>query len=131
VLLAWNVDIEGVGIDAARSIAAGIREAGGGFDGLRALALRLREQDRLQISMNLENPAVTGPLEVFESIERRVRHLGGRVVGTEVIGMFPDQVPAETARLMRVRDWSDERMLYRRVRSFLVARSSPGGGPDM
>lgn len=130
VLLAWNVDIEGIGLDAARSIAAGIREAGGGFDGLRALALLLRKQDRLQISMNLENPVATDPLEVFENIERRVRHLGGRVAGTEVIGMLPDQVPPEVARRMRVRDWSKERMLHRRVRSFLAARSPSEGGPD-
>lgn len=131
VLLAWNVDIEGVGIDAARSVAAGIREAGGGFDGLRALALLLREQNRLQISMNLEKPVATDPLDVFESIERRVRHLGGRVVGTEVIGMLPDQIPQEAASRMRVRDWSDERMLRRRVSSFLAARSPSESGPDM
>lgn len=131
VLLAWNVDIEGVGLDAARSIAAGIREAGGGFDGLRALALLLREQDRLQISMNLENPAATDPLEVFESIERRVRHLGGRVTGTEVIGMLPDEVAPEAARRMRVRDWSQERMLHHRVRSFLAARPPSPRGPDL
>lgn len=130
VLLAWNVDIDGVGLDAARSIAAGIREAGGGFDGLRALALLLREQDRLQISMNLENLGATEPIEVFESIERRVRHLGGRVAGTEVIGMLPEQVPPETARRMRVRDWSKERMLHRRVRSFLAVRPPSEGGPD-
>lgn len=131
VLLAWNVDIEGVGLAQARSIAARIREAGGGFDGLRALALRLREQERLQISMNLEDPAATDPLEVFECIERRVRLLGGRVAGTEVIGMFPDQVPPEAARRMRVRDWSRERMLHHRVRTFLAARPSPEGGPRM
>lgn len=131
VLLAWNVDVAGVDLDTARSIAAGIREAGGGFDGLRALALRLRRQDRLQISMNLENPAATDPLEVFERIDRRVRHLGGRVTGTEVIGMLPDQVPQEAARRMRVRDWSKERMLHHRVRSFLAARAPAKGGPDM
>lgn len=131
VLLAWNVDIEGVGLDSARSIAAGIREAGGGFAGLRALALRLREQDRLQISMNLENPAATDPLEVFESIERRVRRLGGRVMETEVIGMLPDQVPPEAARRMRVLDWSMERMLHHRVRSFLAARTPSEDGRNM
>ena len=131
VLLAWNVDIEGVGLDAARSIAADIREADGGFDGLRALALLLREQDRLQISMNLEKPAATDPLEVFESIERRVGHLGGRVTGTEVIGMLPDEVPPEAARRMRVRDWSRKRMLHHRVRSFLAARPPAEDGPDM
>jgi len=128
VLLAWNVDIEGVAPAAARRIAAGIREAGGGFAGLRALALLLRGQNRLQIAMNLEDPAATDPVVVFRTVERRVRALGGRVAGTEVIGMLPDQVPPETARRMRVRDWSEDRVLRRRVQSYLAARSPAGAG---
>lgn len=130
VLLAWNVDIEGVALAAARRIAAGIREAGGGFAGLRALALLLRGQNRLQIAMNLEDPAATDPFVVFRTIERRVRELGGRVAGTEVIGMLPDQVPPGTARRMRVRDWSEDRMLRRRVQSYLAARSPAGAGSE-
>ncbi|MYA41976.1 MAG: glutamate formiminotransferase [Gemmatimonadetes bacterium] len=128
VLLAWNVDIEGVGLAAARGIAAGIREAGGGFAGLRALALLLHEQNRLQIAMNLEDPAATDPLVVFRTIERRVRALGGRVAGTEVIGMLPDQVPPGTGRRMRGRDWSEDRLLHRRVQSYLAACSPAGAG---
>lgn len=130
VLLAWNVDIEDVGLAAARGIAANMREAGGGFTGLRALALLLRGQNRLQISMNLEDPVATDPLQVFHAIERRVRELGGRVIGTEVIGMLPDQVSREAARRMRVRDWSEERVLRRRVRAYLAARSPLDAGPN-
>ena len=130
VLLAWNVDIEGVALAAARCIAADVREAAGGFAGLRALALLLRGQNRLQIAMNLENPAATDPLTVFRTIERRVRDLGGRVAGTEVIGMLPDQVPPETARRMRVRDWSEDRVLRRRVQSYLATRSLAGAGQE-
>lgn len=126
LLLAWNVDIEGVALAAARRIAADIREAGGGFAGLRALALLLGGQNRLQIAMNLEDPAATDPFVVFRTIERRVGALGGRVAGTEVIGMLPDQVPPETARRMRVRDWSEDRVLRRRVQSYLAARSPAG-----
>lgn len=129
VLLAWNVDIEGVAPAAARGIAASIREAGGGFAGLRALALLLRGQNRLQIAMNLEDPAATDPLQVFRTIERRVRDVGGRVAGTEVIGMLPDQVSPEAARRMRVRDWSEERLLGRRVRACVAARSELDAGP--
>ena len=122
ILLAWNVDVEGVPPEAAREIAAGIRETGGGFNGLRALAFHLPEQGRLQISMNLENPAVTDPMDVFREIERRVRTLNGRVAGTEVIGMLPDAVPRSVARRMAILDWSPERMLGDRVTAHLAAR---------
>ena len=122
ILLAWNVDIEGVSPGAAREIAAGIRETGGGFDGLRALAFHLPEQGRSQISMNLENPTATAPVDVFRDIERRVRTLKGHVTGTEVIGMLPDAVPRSVARRMAIRAWSPERMLSHRVTDHLAGR---------
>ncbi len=123
VLLAWNVDIEDVPLEHARGIAARIREAGGGFPGLRALALRLTRQRRTQISMNLEDPARTDPLDVFRAIEREVRAVRGTVSGTEVIGMCPDQVAAPaTVRAMGIRDWSGDRILSRCLSTYLEAR---------
>ena len=92
VLLAWNVDVEGVSLAAARTVAGGLREAGGGFRGLRALAFRLPRQRRLQISMNLEDPSATDPWDVFAALASQVEARGGRVLDTEVIGMLPDQL---------------------------------------
>jgi glutamate formiminotransferase len=62
VLLAWNVFLAGVDLAAAREIARKMREREGGFRGLRALGLHLPHQDRVQISMNLEDPVGTSPL---------------------------------------------------------------------
>ena len=121
VLLAWNVDVEGLSYEAAKRIAAKIREAGGGFRGLRALAFHLPGQGRLQISMNLEDPAATHPVDVFATIEREATRLGGWVNGTEVIGLGPDALASpEAVRAMRIRDWSDERLLGRRVDAWLA-----------
>lgn len=123
VLLAWNVDVEGVSLVDARRVAAAIRESGGGFRGLRAMAVFLPEQGRTQVSMNLEAPETTDPMEVFEAIERDVATRGGRVVGTEVIGLAPDSVTDSVARSMGIRDWSRDRILSRRV----DARATAGG----
>ncbi len=122
VLLAWNVDVEGLSHEAAKRIAARIRETGGGFRGLRALAFHLPGQGRTQISMNLEDPAATDPVAVFGAIEREASRLGGRVGGTEVIGLGPDVLgPRAAVRAMRIRDWSGERLLGRRVDAWLAA----------
>ena len=115
VLLAWNVDVEGISLPRAREVASGIRESGGGFRGLRALALFLPEQGRTQVSMSLETPDETDPKEVFAAIESGVGQLGGRVVGTEVVGMAPDAITNQVARALAVRDWSPDRILSRRV----------------
>ncbi|MGE0160063.1 MAG: glutamate formimidoyltransferase [Gemmatimonadales bacterium] len=130
VLLAWNVYVEGLGIEDARAIAAKIREAGGGFAGLRALGLHLPGSDRMQISMNLEAPARTSPIDVFEAIEREARGRGGRVVETEVIGMAPDALvyPGAVNRLL-LPDLGPARVLSRRVAQH--ARERSGGRTDI
>ena len=124
VLLAWNVDVEEISLGDATEIAAAIRESGGGFRGLRAMALFLPEQGRTQLSMNLETPDETDPLEVFEAIEERVADRGGRVAGTELIGLAPDAITDAVARTMGMRDWSADRILSRRV----AARLAVDGG---
>jgi glutamate formiminotransferase len=123
-LLAWNVYLEGIGFADARAIAAKIREAGGGFHGLRALGLHLPGCDRVQISMNLEDPARTSPLAVFEAIEREAAQRGGRVVETEIIGMAPDALvyPGGVNRLL-LPDLGPARVLSRRVAQHVYERS--------
>jgi glutamate formiminotransferase len=125
VLLAWNVYVADLDLADARAIAAAIRERGGGFSGLRALGLRLPSRDRVQISMNLEDPNRTSPLDVFERIDREVTKRGGRVVETEVIGMAPDTLvhPAAVNRLL-LPDLGPARVLSRRVARYVRQRTS-------
>jgi glutamate formiminotransferase len=124
VLLAWNVYVDGIGVADARAIAAKIREAGGGFAGLRALGLGLPNGQRIQISMNLEDPIRTSPLEVFEAIERQTSQRGGRIVRTEVIGMAPDALvyPGAVNRLL-LADLGPARVLSRRVAQHISERA--------
>jgi len=125
VLLAWNVFVEGIDVEEARDIAARLRETGGGFKGLRALGLRLEEQDRVQVSMNLEDPFSTSPMAVFDAIEEHVTARGGRIVETEVIGMIPDTLvhPATVGRLL-LSDYGPARVLSRRVAEYVSRRTS-------
>jgi glutamate formiminotransferase len=125
VLLAWNVYVAGLGLAETQAIAAKIRERGGGFRGLRALGIHLPRQDRLQISMNLEDPEGTSPVDVFEAIERETVQRGGHVVETEVIGMAPDTLvhPAAVNRLL-LPDLGPARVLSHRVSQYVRAHSS-------
>jgi glutamate formiminotransferase len=123
VLLAWNVYVEGVEVDSLRALAAGLRESGGGFRALRALAFELRTRERLQISMNLEDLGATRPMDVFREVEARVGALGGRVTATEVIGMIPDGLvlPAAEDRLQLL-DSNAPRLLAQRLAEHISAR---------
>ncbi|MDX1492510.1 MAG: glutamate formimidoyltransferase [Longimicrobiales bacterium] len=124
ILLAWNVVVTGIDVSDARAIASLIRERDGGFAGLRALGLRLEAQDRVQISMNLEDPERVLPLDVFDRIEAEVRRRGGDVVETEVIGMMPDTlVLPDSAGRLKLPDLGTARVLSRRVAEYVSARS--------
>lgn len=121
LLLAWNVFLAGLSLADAAEIAAQIRERGGGFRGLRALALRLPRRGALQISMNLEDLTATSPMAVYRRIEALAAERGGRIVETEVIGLVPDGLvlPAAADRL-RLEPSAADRLLSRRLVAHLA-----------
>jgi glutamate formiminotransferase / 5-formyltetrahydrofolate cyclo-ligase len=97
VLLAWNVDVRGLSMGTLREIARSLRERGGGFSGLRVLALDLVAQGRRQLSMNLEDVYARDPFAVFLAVEQAVADAGGEVMATEIIGIPPDNLFAAAA----------------------------------
>ena len=124
VLLAWNVFVSGIDLEDARRIASRVRERDGGFAGVRALGLRLPHQDRVQISMNVEDLVRSPPIEIYETIEREVARAGGRIVETQVIGMLPDALvlPPAAGRLV-LPDLGPARVLSHRVAAHVARRA--------
>jgi glutamate formiminotransferase len=124
LLLAWNVYVGGIDDGTAGRIAASLREANGGFIGLRALSLRLPSSGRRQISMNLENLEVTTPMDVFRRLETLVREQGGTVEETEIIGMAPDELlwGAAADRLRLAPDTAD-RLLSKRLLQVMTGKA--------
>jgi len=116
VLLAWNVYVEGLEVEDLEPLAARLRESGGGFAHLRALALALPSRRKVQISMNLEDLDQTSPVDVFMAVEEGVHDLGGAVTGTEVVGMLPDTLVSEATRdRLKILRYDSCRTLSRRV----------------
>jgi glutamate formiminotransferase/glutamate formiminotransferase/formiminotetrahydrofolate cyclodeaminase len=87
-LAAFNVELEGGDIDAARAIAASLRESGGGLPGVRAIGLGL-SSGRAQVSTNVHDPARTPLGEVVERIRDLAAPLGARPVEAELVGLAP------------------------------------------
>lgn len=125
ILLAWNLHVEGLSLDEVGTIARGLREAGGGFPGLRALAFRLERGDAVQLSMNLEDAERRDPDGVFAAAEAAVSARGGRIVATEVIGMIPDALVLRTsARRLGLLDANPGRLLSARLAKHVARRGS-------
>lgn len=97
-LVAFNVDLAG-DLEAARNIARAVREASGGLSGVRALAFPLASRGLVQVSMNLTDPARTGPRAAFDAVDTAAETHGAAVVAAEVVGLLPDELAPETAGL--------------------------------
>lgn len=95
-LVAFNVDLATDDVELAKSIAAELREAGGGLPGVRALGLHLADRGRAQVSTNVHDHLAVPLAEIVERVRARAP-----VAEAELIGLapraafegFPEDVP--------------------------------------
>ena len=106
-LIAFNVNLRG-DLDAARAVAAVVRETGGGFPGVRALGLDLPRAGVVQVSMNVEDWEAAALHEIVTRIEAEAVAHGAEVVGSELVGLMPAGAAAAAAGAMLRIDGFDE-----------------------
>ena len=87
-LAAFNVELDSGDLDVARAVAAGLREAGGGPTGVRAIGLLL-SSGRAQVSTNIHDPLAVPLGEVVERVRALAAPLGARPVEAELVGLIP------------------------------------------
>ncbi len=95
-LIAFNVNLRG-SVEAARAIAAVIRETGGGFPGVRALGLALPSAGLAQVSMNIEDWEAAALHEIVARIRNEAAARGVEVAGSELVGLMPAGAAAAAA----------------------------------
>ena len=88
VLIAFNVELAGAELAAARAIALAIRERNGGLRSLRAIALP-RGNDRVQVSLNVTDYVATPLYRVVELIRRLAAERGIEILDCELVGCLP------------------------------------------
>ena len=102
VLIAFNVWLAGSD-RAAKSIAAEVRERGGGLSGVRALGFGMGD-GAAQVSMNLTSPDECGIDDAFAAVAEGAARRGVAVTRTELVGLVPERYQpspdAEAARLL-------------------------------
>jgi glutamate formiminotransferase len=97
-LIAFNVNLAGNDLDAAREVAAAVRERDGGFPGVRALGLRLPRAGHVQVSLNVEDWRSSPLHEVVGAVEREASARGLKVTGSELVGLLPAGAAVAAAR---------------------------------
>ncbi len=87
-LAAFNVELDSGELELARAVAAGLREAGGGLPGVRAIGLLLAS-GRAQVSTNVHDPLAVPLGAVVERVRELAAPLGARPVEAELVGLAP------------------------------------------
>jgi glutamate formiminotransferase / 5-formyltetrahydrofolate cyclo-ligase len=87
-LAAFNIEFDSDDVELARSVAAGLRESGGGLSGVRAIGLAL-SSGRTQVSTNIHDPFAVSLGAVVERARALAAPLGARPLEAEVVGLVP------------------------------------------
>jgi glutamate formiminotransferase / 5-formyltetrahydrofolate cyclo-ligase len=87
-LAAFNVELDSGDVEVARSVAAGLRESGGGPAGVRAIGLLL-SSGRTQVSANVHDPLAVPLGMVVERVRELAAPLGARPLEAELVGLVP------------------------------------------
>ncbi|HET7418191.1 MAG TPA: hypothetical protein VFJ61_11265 [Solirubrobacterales bacterium] len=87
-LAAFNLELDTDDVEIARSVAAGLREAGGGPPGVRAIGLLL-SSGRAQVSTNVHDPLAVPLGEIVARVRALAAPLGARPLEAELVGLIP------------------------------------------
>jgi len=116
-LIAFNVNLGTDNREVADQIARAVRESSGGFKHVKAMGVTLEERGEVQVSMNLENYKLTPIYRVLEMVRREAARYGVAVVGTELVGLVPQQALIDAAEwYLQLESFSPEQVLENRLR---------------
>ena len=114
-LIAFNVNLRGE-LEAAREVAAVVREKDGGFPGVRALGLDLPSAGLVQVSMNVEDWEAAALHDIVARVEREASSRGATVIGSELVGLMPAGAAAAAAgAMLRIEGFDSSRVLELRL----------------
>jgi glutamate formiminotransferase len=114
-LVAFNVNLRG-SVEVAAQVAEVVREAGGGFPGVRALGIDLPRAGLVQVSMNIEDFEAAALHEIVDRVADEAQRRGAEVVGSELVGLMPAGAAAAAAgAMLRIDGFDASRVLELRL----------------
>jgi glutamate formiminotransferase/glutamate formiminotransferase/formiminotetrahydrofolate cyclodeaminase len=119
-LIAYNINLHSPRLEAAKAIAAKVRESSGGLPCVKALGLYLASRNQAQVSMNLTDFEITSVDAAFTAVQHEADALGIDIAGSELIGLIPQ---AAVPRLdVRWESFSPERVVEYEIERRLVSQ---------
>jgi len=115
-LIAFNVNLGTANLEIAKKIAKAIRHSDGGFHFVKALGFALEGRGIVQVSMNMTNYKKTPLFRVFETVKREAERYGVPVLGSEIVGLVPQEALNHVADFyLQLEDFQSEQILENRL----------------
>ncbi len=115
-LVAFNVNLATNDMKIADSIARAVRHISGGLRYCKAIGVELKEQNMVQVSMNMTDFTKTPLYRVVELIRIEAKRYGVNVAGSEIVGLVPMQAVTDCAAYyMGLEGFSAEQVLEARL----------------
>ena len=115
-LCAYNVNLGTDNIEIASAIAKKVRHIGGGLRYCKAMGVELTERKQTQVSMNLTDYTKTTIYSAFEMIRMEAARYGVPVVGSEIIGLVPQQALIDCAEYyLGIENFSYDQIIENRI----------------
>lgn len=115
-LIAYNVNLGTADIEIADKIARAVRHQSGGLRYVKALGFELKDRGIVQVSMNMVNYEGTPLFRAFEMIKREAERHGVPVVGSEIVGLVPQNALNSVADFyLQLEKFSEDQILEHRL----------------
>lgn len=123
-LIAFNVDLVSHDLELARRIAREVRERDGGLPKVKAIGLATERG--VQVSMNLTDYRVTGPVTALKAVAERALAAGVTVEGSEIVGLVPlDALVALSGEALTAESFAIRQVLEARLLDRFLASKPP------
>lgn len=96
-LIAFNVNLGTGNLEIADKIAKCVRHISGGLRYTKAIGVTLEDRGIVQVSMNMTDYTKTSLYQAFEMIKFEAKRYGVAVIGSEIIGLTPQDALIDTA----------------------------------
>lgn len=115
-LCAYNVNLGTDNLEVASAIAKKVRFIGGGLRFCKAMGVELTARKQTQVSMNLTDYTKTSIYSAFEMVQMEAARYGVPVVGSEVIGLLPQQALIDCAEYyLKIENFSVDQIIENRI----------------
>jgi len=108
---AFNVEIDTPDVEVAKSIAASVRERGGGLPGVRAIGVQIGRAGVSQVSTNVHDPFRVPLAEVVAAVRRAAESHDARVLCAEIVGLAPERALEGFPADMEIRGFDGRRQV--------------------